>query len=97
MEEKVFSINGDTITTLYSDELRELGGAGATLHVHRASFVEFNHDLDGWTVFLATGGWLACDEHGAVRRVLEPPLPTFAWPTRGDALAAEVAFLQARL
>lgn len=78
MSEKVFVIRGDEITALYSDELRELGG---TLHVERASDVEWDDEAQGWVA--------------SIRVAPTCFLGPFA--TRENALAAEVAFIQARL
>ena len=83
MSEKVFVIRGDEITTLYSDELRELGG---TLHVERVSNVEWDDVTQGWVATIPQR-----QEHREWCAVLGP------FPTHEKALAAEVAFIQARL
>jgi hypothetical protein len=72
--------NGD-VTALYSDELRELGG---TMHVERASDVEWDNNAQGWIATIHGDYFPPCTRLGP-------------FATREEALAAEVAFIQSRL
>ena len=83
--------NGD-VRTLYTDliDLRELGA----LDVQRASSVEWSDKHGGWTVQFPNGKFLAyCNES---EEFFESNYGDW-WTYREDALAAEVAYLNARL
>ena len=77
--ERVFVIKDGVVTSLYTEEidLRALG----TLHVERASNVEWDDNAQGWVVTLANGS--------------KPLYEVFR--TRDEAIAAEVEYLQAHL
>jgi len=83
----IISISPDgTVRTLYTDkiDLRDFG----PLKVERASNVEWDDKQRGWTVQFVDGTYLRSPsllQHMAV------------FETREAALAAEVAYLQARL
>lgn len=107
-EEKVFVIKNGTIIALYDDTLRTLGGA---MTIERASDVEWDNDAQGWFANIRPQR-RACDCHSEKRfigNVIEHDescallhqdwRATLLGPytTRVEALAAEVAFIQARL
>lgn len=95
MSHKIVIRNG-VLSTLYTDTLplHELG----QLEITRASNVEYDAHKQGWTVQLADGMYLADTPY--------PPDELYitgirhhakAWLKREDALAAEVAYINARL
>jgi hypothetical protein len=87
--------NGD-VRTLYTDliDLREIG----TLHVERASNVEWDERYGGWTVQFIDGTYLCEDDLGIKKWAGEYEVGvTCRFERREDALAAEVAYLVARL
>lgn len=92
--EKVLVIKGDEITALYDDTLRELGG---TLHVERASNVEWDDREQGWVATILPQHGASCynDYDHTICYCDNDVLGPFM--TREEALAAEVTFLQARL
>lgn len=74
---------GGAIRMLYSDRvpLQLLG----PVHIERASNVEYSAEHGGWTVQFSNGTYL--HRHNEVAHFTK----------RSDALAAEVAYLEARL
>ena len=85
-----------TVRTLYTDwiDLRDFG----PLHVERASNVEWDEKYGGWTVQFSDGTWLCEDDLGFRRWQGEYEVGvTCRFDRREDALAAEVAYLQARM
>jgi hypothetical protein len=102
VEEKVLIVKGDEITALYSDDVRELG---TSLFVARASDVEWDNEAQGWFATIRPR-YVACDcgsdmphVHHQLCARLKPNGVTLLgpFPTRDEALRAEVAFIQARL
>ena len=93
----VISIAPDgSIKTLWTDriDLREFG----TPHVERASNVEWDEQCEGWTVQFPDGMFLSQPARGWCCGVhAEKGFHGEVFSTREEALAAEVAFLQARL
>lgn len=87
--------NGGAARAIYSDViasgLRRLG----TLNVERASHVEFDESLQGWTVQLADGEFLAGVDGD--RQWVTSRIARVTFKTRDAALAAEVAYVQAHL
>jgi len=81
MEEKVFVIRHGRVTALYDDRLRVLG----PMRVERASDVEWDDDAQAWFARIRAG----------VAQCTGTMLGPFT--TREEALAAEVAFIQARM
>jgi hypothetical protein len=79
--DKLIKIHNGVVTTLYADDLPELG----TQKIQRASEVEPEADGDGWFVKLTdhprNGKWAG---HTVARHV----------PTRAVALACEIQFIQ---
>lgn len=92
-EEKVFVLRGGTITALYDDTLAGIPG---TKHVERVSDVEWDNDAQGW--FASIRG----DMTKECTCVSAPPCARSKtllgpFPTRDEALRAEIEFIQARL
>lgn len=88
----VIDTNGD-VRTLYTDliDLRELG----TLDVQRASNVEWCEKGNGWVVQFIDGTYLSSDDNGVAHATYGLGVDVF--DSREEALAAEVAYLNARL
>ena len=92
-----------TVTTLYTDKinLRRLG----PLKVERASNVEYDEARQSWTVQFVDGTYLGYSVEmrtlgsgDTLRpRVVQTIEEASHFPSRDLALAAEVAYLQARL
>jgi hypothetical protein len=82
----VISIKSGIVRALYTDvvDFKKLG----SVTVERASNVEYDNHLQGWTVQLADGTFLSDATNSP---------PTGLWPTRQAALDAEVKYLQERV
>ena len=98
----VISIAPDgTLRTLYTEkiDLRDFG----TLHVERASNVEYDVEAQGWTVQFADGTYIGEDKTRKITGCcgIHMTRVQFAaravFDTREEALRFEVDFLQARL
>ncbi len=89
-KEHVLVFKDGQVTTLYTDviDLRALGA----LHVERASNVEWCAARNGWIVQFTDGTFLG-ERSTFVFNVEEAAV----FSTREAALAAEVAYIQARL
>lgn len=79
-----------SISMLYTDALplHEIG----MVSVRRASEVEYDPDRKGWTVKFVSGGWLGMGDELAA-----DVAKSAVFRQRGEALAAEVRYLEARL
>lgn len=91
MTEHTFVLRGDTIRTLYADDL-DLDALGA-LHVERASHVEYDDARQGWIVLQPDGKTPMIIEAGHTCRVDLCQCPPRVFSTRAQALAAEVAYV----
>ncbi len=99
----IFRADG-TAGALYADELVPFFQALGHVTVQRASHVEFDNQRGGWTVELEpgvlgaalTGSMLAMAEDGRLwASLLKSRAHVF--PTRQEALQAEVVYLQGQL
>ena len=112
MKQHVLTFDKDgTVRALYADELR-LQEFGA-MKVERASNVEFDNGRGGWTVEFTDGTMLCAVSlarpvatYHACHPPTEPPSPAcpsprncyvVTFPTRGEALSAEVEYLQTQV
>jgi len=87
-----------TVHALYTD-LIDLRAFGGEIEINRASHVEWDATLGGWTVEFPDGRYLCADrERGMVAaRDDDQSVYLLVWQSRQDALNAEIEYLQARL
>ncbi len=93
MSRQVIRVKDGVVTGLFSDSIDFRRMIGPSMRVERASNVEYDNVRCGWTVQLADGPYLAAVE-GFVTGVA---VNARVFPTRAEALAAEVEFLQTKL
>lgn len=97
-EHRIVIKPGGTVVALYADDIAALCASVGPMHVERASHVEYSAEHGGWYVQLPDHRLLCRqtveDGHESSVRNLGP---CCVWSKRSDALAAEVAYLEARL
>lgn len=93
-------VNEDgSVRFIYDDALAELIPPGYTCPIQRASHVEYDNALNGWTADMRPALELMTPQQVAAFGPIEmaaccPPLTLGPFATRAEALAAEVAWLK---